>query len=413
MADNMEGGKDIHARPQLPANNMGCTGCGLCESVCARHAIRMEYNEEGFMRPVVDVSLCVGCGACEKLCAKVEKCAKPHNAAKYVEAASAMTEERRQSASGGVCSALAHCVVERGGIVFGVEHSRLSFPAYTRCETIEGLAQTRSSVYMQANPARCYERVRKELAMGKLVMLVGLPCQIRAARTLFGWGKPNLLLVDLACFGVPSRNLWLSYKKELEQNGKTVVSVNFRDKKQGWRQYCITARFQDGAETSGSNMLNPFSRMFNTRYCLNETCYSCVHDIEARWGDITVGDYWGHRDLPGDSSADGIGSCIINTPQGERVWEMAQGLLSAKPISKEDAAAWNPGMHKGPEKIPTERKEVLQQLVDMRLSSVSRRYLYSTGHKKPACNIRGCRITLPEFFFNWCYRAYRQLKRHY
>lgn len=410
---DMEEEKDKHARPQLPANTMGCTGCGLCESVCARHAIRMEYSVEGFMRPVVDVSRCTGCGACEKMCARVESCGRPHNDAKCVEATSSMAGERRQSASGGVCSALARCIVERGGVVFGVAHSQLSFPAYTRCETIEELAQIRGSAYMQADPARCYERVRKELSMGKMVMLVGLPCQIRAARALFGWGKQNLLLVDLACFGVPSRNLWLSYKRDLEQNGKSVVSVNFRDKRQGWRQYCITTRFHDGAEISGEgNMLNPFSRMFNTRYCLNETCYKCVHNMEARWGDITAGDYWGHKDLPGDGSADGIGSCIINTPQGERVWEMAQGHLSSKPISKEDAAAWNPGMHKGTEKIPTERKKVLQQLADMPLSSVSRRYLYPTGHKKPACSILGCRISLPEFIFNWCYHAYKQLKRH-
>lgn len=225
----MEEEKDKHARPQLPANTMGCTGCGLCESVCSRHAIRMEYSVEGFMRPVVDVSRCTGCRACEKMCARVESCGRPHNDAKCVEATSSMAGERRQSASGGVCSALARCIVERGGVVFGVAHSQLSFPAYTRCETIEELAQ------------------------------------IRAARTLFGRGKQNPRLVDLACFGVPSRNLWLSYKRELEQIGKSFVSVNFRDKRLSRHQYCITARFHDGEEISGgSNMLNPFSRMFNT-----------------------------------------------------------------------------------------------------------------------------------------------------
>ena len=45
-----------------------CCGCAACANKCAKQAIAMLPNEEGFLHPVVDEDLCVECKACEKVC---------------------------------------------------------------------------------------------------------------------------------------------------------------------------------------------------------------------------------------------------------------------------------------------------------------------------------------------------------
>ena len=45
-----------------------CCGCAACASKCAKKAISMKPNKEGFLHPSVDTSKCVECGLCEKVC---------------------------------------------------------------------------------------------------------------------------------------------------------------------------------------------------------------------------------------------------------------------------------------------------------------------------------------------------------
>ena len=47
---------------------VNCSSCGACANICARGAISMRLDSEGFYRPVIDAEKCVQCGACEKAC---------------------------------------------------------------------------------------------------------------------------------------------------------------------------------------------------------------------------------------------------------------------------------------------------------------------------------------------------------
>ena len=53
-----------------------CTSCGVCATICAKKAISMQLDEEGFYRPVVDVSLCNDCGLCTTVCYKFDSSVK-------------------------------------------------------------------------------------------------------------------------------------------------------------------------------------------------------------------------------------------------------------------------------------------------------------------------------------------------
>ena len=48
-------------------NHDRCIGCGLCESLCLRGAIRLEETEKG-RKAVINKDLCRGCGICAASC---------------------------------------------------------------------------------------------------------------------------------------------------------------------------------------------------------------------------------------------------------------------------------------------------------------------------------------------------------
>lgn len=57
--------KDI---PVLFTKKEECCGCGACFSVCAKNAIEMISDREGFLYPQINAEKCVRCGACISVC---------------------------------------------------------------------------------------------------------------------------------------------------------------------------------------------------------------------------------------------------------------------------------------------------------------------------------------------------------
>lgn len=54
------------------AHKEKCCGCMACHSVCARNAIEIIQDKEGFYYPAIDAVKCVNCGQCEKVCPQSE-----------------------------------------------------------------------------------------------------------------------------------------------------------------------------------------------------------------------------------------------------------------------------------------------------------------------------------------------------
>lgn len=97
-----------------------CCGCHACASVCARHSINMQEDNEGFLYPVVDASTCIDCGLCEKVCPVINQDA-PRKPLKVCAAKNRNEEVRRQSSSGGIFTPLAEAIIRDGGVVFGAK----------------------------------------------------------------------------------------------------------------------------------------------------------------------------------------------------------------------------------------------------------------------------------------------------
>ena len=94
-----------------------CCGCTACISVCPVQCIDMIRDHEGFVYPKADADRCIGCNACDKVCPILNP-VKEEPARQYAYIVQNKDEQiRKESTSGGMFTALANYVIDRGGIV--------------------------------------------------------------------------------------------------------------------------------------------------------------------------------------------------------------------------------------------------------------------------------------------------------
>lgn len=220
-------------------NKVDCCGCEACYNACLNESIRMKSDEEGFLYPQVNQDTCVNCGLCEKVC-PISNCETKKNENQVAYLLQYKDDEVcQESTSGGAFTGIASYVIERGGIVFGVEMTEEYKVRHTSVETIEELKRFRNSKYVQSRVGYAFRQVKNELKKGRMVCFSGTPCQIEGLRHFLGKDYQNLILVDVVCRAVPSPGVWEKYiQYEVEQKGK-LSSIRFRDKSLGyqWRKW--------------------------------------------------------------------------------------------------------------------------------------------------------------------------------
>ncbi len=353
-----------------------CTGCALCANVCGYNAISMVWSKAGFLVPQVNTESCINCGACVRACPAQPEHLKTlqQSGSRYAEQTAAAyggwnvdEESHLASSSGGIFTALAESVFAEGGCVFGVVWANKDTARFSKAENKEVLAAMRGSKYTQAIPGMVYREVRAELKKGRRVLFCGTACQVYALRQYLRKDYENLLLVDILCHGVPSRNLLLGYIREWErQEGKAIERIRFRDKATDWQNYQVTKIFTDGSTLSHCNKEDMFIRLFVGDYVLNQACYACPHASFPRVGDITLGDFWGnlqqtHADWP---IRDGIGSVLGNTRKGidqlSRLRE--QGKITLIPVQMKELIEGQPSTYHRQHTLPPQHQRNLQQI---------------------------------------------------
>lgn len=383
--------------PTLPASGKPCTACGLCESVCAAHAIRMQETPQGFLRPVVDTDICIRCHACEKACAGLAENlgAGPAEEMEAYEAWTLDAEVRAASSSGGVFTELARHVLAQGGIVFGVEMEGADKARFIGVEQEADLAKLRGSKYLQADPALCYREALGHLRKGRQVLFSGTPCQVRAMRARCGKKYANLLLVDVACYGVPSRLLLRSMLREQELSGGPVERYIFRDKRLAWRSSQSRVVFKDGSEKLLPYENNLFLKGYLTGCVLNESCYTCNLPLADRSGDLSLGDFWGRRTRGDEADRLGVSCIVCHTPAGRQAMQAISGRLHLEPITLPDVERENHGTVAAHRTAPACREAFLQELAQKPLGAVLHRFLWRGTALRPYTMLGGRPIFLP------------------
>ncbi len=303
----------------LASQGKYCTGCGACYNVCPKDAIWMEKNPQGFLYPVIDQSLCIHCKKCEQVCPKlgtdVSNAPEP---ACY--AARAQDDVRAISSSGGIFTLLARWVLAQGGIVCGAA-MEADYHVHHICVSDEaGLERLRKSKYVQSDTEHVYREIAQYLKQGRTVLFTGCPCQVAAARKYFAKAQ-NIYYVDILCHGTPSQQMWQDYIHENFDLNK-VKSIDFRNKKNGWRSDQLYVRWNDGSSSTIPWPESAYEEGFQRNISLRDGCEDCEFGGHQRQGDLTIGDFWRVEQYdPQLNDRKGTSVILVNNGTGQKMLE--------------------------------------------------------------------------------------------
>ena len=272
-----------------------CTGCSSCASICPNNCIQMVPNSQGFLYPYINKEICVNCGLCEKSCPIITPSIL-HSASSCTAFAAYITETaiRQESSSGGLFTLIASHVINLGGVVFGACFDNNQKVIHTYSETLTGLQKFRGSKYVQSDIGNSFSTVKKFLTEGRIVLFSGTPCQVGGLHKFLGKEYPNLISLDFVCHGIPAPAIWQKYLAELSQKFKSPVkAVSFRDKRFGWKSYCVRLDFENGKTYLAPPALDPYMRSFLSDLTLRSSCFHCKFKGSKRISDFTLADFWG------------------------------------------------------------------------------------------------------------------------
>lgn len=331
-------------------NTDSCVGCSACAQRCPEHCVSMVPDREGFLFPAVDAKKCIDCGLCRKACPvlKAEEASIEKEDSGFPRAWAAWSLDdgiRLKSSSGGMFTMLAESVINQGGTVFGAAFDRDFGVRHIGVSEISDLDSLRRSKYVQSDINLCYREAEKLLKEHKPVLFSGTGCQVAGLKSFLGKDYPELLTVDLACYGVPSPKIWSMYLDDMKKRfGSRITAVSFRDKKHGWKDYCMYISFENGRVYRRHAVKDPFFIGFGKNLFSRKCCYGCMFRHPRSLADITLADFWGAEKLEGIDAGDnkGISLVIANTPKGEVAVESVRDKCHLKETSFSDAAAMNP-----------------------------------------------------------------------
>lgn len=300
-----------------------CCGCGACRQVCPQGCIDRVENQRGFILPSVDESKCVNCGLCRKVCPEINIPEKSSTLSAYI-AKTAEFEIQKQSTSGGIFTLLAEEVLKHNGVVYGCSWTDDLKAIHVRVDSSKGLAGLRQSKYIQSDTDNTFGEAKKDLKAGRTVLYCGTGCQLVGLRNVVG-DNDGLILVEVACHGVPSPGLFREYIKWIEKNsGKNVASYQFRNRKKHKKgeHYQLRVKYVDGSEEYRYSSFDPYYASFIAGKTLRETCYTCKYKGKERVGDILLADFWGaEKEHPRFESADGASAVVILSPKAQKLFD--------------------------------------------------------------------------------------------
>ncbi|MBR6043017.1 MAG: Coenzyme F420 hydrogenase/dehydrogenase, beta subunit C-terminal domain [Paludibacteraceae bacterium] len=346
-------------------SNKFCIECRACVQICAKTAIIMKPNEEGFSYPSVDLDVCSDCGLCTKVCPMLHPEELKHPTGSIYAAQSRDERTLSFSSSGGIFSSIAECVLKKNGMVYGAAWNDNLQLRHIGIDSIEELEKLRGSKYVHSEIGNTYREIRSILSSGRWVYFVGTPCQVAGLKLFLRKNYETLLTSDFICHGTPSQKLFDRFVLQMEkERNLKVIDYKFRDKKvMGWTCASSSSSCKDKRGNVhylyyDRNMRSYFRAFLNghiTRY----DCYECKFACPTRVGDITLADYWGiqqqHPDFP--QIKKGVSLLIVNTPQGKEILnEIKKSIILVKSSTDKVRQTSNHNLY-APTPIPGERKD--------------------------------------------------------
>lgn len=328
------------------ANDL-CSGCGLCSVQAAEGAIRMQVNEDGYLRPSIDPAWadreladahtsevfarsCPALGlditpqrsaAYNPLWGEVKACLRGH---------ATDPETRHAGSSGGVISALASFCLEQG-LVDGVIQIRASSRDPLLNEAV--ISRTRDEVLTAAGsryaPAAPITALRQALRDDQRYLFVGKPCDVAAVRQ---WQaqEPRLndklpYLLSFMCAGTPSLR---GTHQVLERLGTAPEAIDaFRYRGDGWPG--LTKATLKSGEERTMTYNDSWGKVLNRH--LQTRCKICPDGI-GEFADIVCADGWegDERGYPSFEERPGRSLVLLRTDRGCDLFRQAESAGSVE-----------------------------------------------------------------------------------
>ncbi len=346
-----------------------CTSCQMCAAVCAKNAISISLDIDGFYRPAVDENACVDCGLCTKVCYKfepdIEEYGKDKLKTTILYGASAKQNDVvSNTTSGGIADLLTRQLIEDGYKCVGVAYdSKIDKPVDRIETTKEGIINFRGSKYVQSYTLDAFKEIVKTCKNEKYAVF-GTPCHIFALDKYLRQRavRDNYILIDLYCHGCPSMNVWSKYVNEVKQlTGSTKIeNANFRSKVRGWGNFYVALKVYGDSTYYSDNRRNEFFDLFFSDQVLNEACNNCKLRSTLEYTDIRLGDFWGKQYV---LNTKGVSAVSLVSENGKKLFEKIADKVSYKEEQYEDFLPWQSWekSHHPKEKL---RIDLLSQLRD-------------------------------------------------
>lgn len=364
---------------ELAAHDI-CTGCGACAKACPRQAIAYRDDDEGFPTPYIQKDKCIECGICNKVCPALNMPKTNSIQASY--AAQALDREMlKDSTSGGLFTVFAREIFRRNGVVFGCVWDEQYNAVVKGATNEEETKPMRGSKYVWSWAGDAFPEVKKYLDDGRVVMFVGLPCQVAGLKNFLRKDYENLFLVDLFCGGSPSPLAFREYLKTITVKVPLdKLNFKFRDKEKFGVGVHISYQGENG-RIHQSYVRNPYFFSYHTKVFHRLPCYHCQYRYVHRVEDITIGDYWEvgrfHKEF--DIKA-GVSSLLVNSNKGLQLLDSVKDQLQLSVTKLEDIAYWNNLTLGDQQKVfnaPGFRKDFFTVLRTRGWKTAERRYLYN------------------------------------
>lgn len=354
-----------------------CCGCEACNNICPKKCVTMDYDNEGFLYPIIDMNNCIGCNLCKKVC--------PYSKIEKVEVdfppmyACINRDENivKKSTSGGAFSAILEAFCDRNFIVYGANLDKEMNVRHIYIDNLKDIDKLRGAKYVQSVIGDSFIKVEKFLKNDKKVVFSGTPCQVAGLKSFLRKEYDNLLTIDLLCHGVPSTFVFKEYKEYMERlfKGK-IIDIQFRDKEnKKWDKHKVTLKFNNGKVYSKRGLDDAFEKGFYEGIFNRPSCHKCPFASVPRQGDFTLGDFWGIDCIkPSLYDNGGTSLLLINSKKAECLTEKLNNYLTLTQVSFNKAIEFNKNLVTHTLYNP-KREEFMEYFINNEFDNVVKRYL--------------------------------------
>ena len=305
-----------------------CMGCSACINTCSHEALAFQDDTWGYYRSQVDYDRCVDCGRCEAVCPALHLPKKTNKEHPTCHACIASSENIvRDSSSGGMFTLLAEKIFQSSGYVVGAAWTETFAVKHVIIKDRSDLPKMQKSKYLQSYMGNVFKEIKEKLEENSPLLFTGTPCQVAGLRTYLGKEYEHLLLVDILCSHAPSQLFFRKYLREAFPQG--VEKYEFRHKKYGWDCITIKVTTKDGETIiRRGGKEDDWQRIFHDHTMCAIHCETCKYQKIPRYGDLTLGDFWGieKRDQ-GIDSKQGVSVVLCNNDKG-------RAFLKGIPVEK-------------------------------------------------------------------------------